>query len=300
MKKRFSKELIIGLSVIIAIVILVTGIDFLKGVNLFKPSNYYIVEFNNVAGLEKAAAVTIDGYKVGQVSEINFNYAVPGKVEVELALDKDLRIPKDSRADMGSALMGGSFVQLHLGQSKEMLPVGGHIQGQAGSDLMSTLNQNLVPQVGSAVERLDTLLSNLNRLTGDPALIRSMQRLDGITYHLLATSQNLNHSTANDLPVIMHNIKDLTVKTDTIAYNLSVLSRQLRDLPLHPTLDNINSVVSNLETFSRQLNDKKSTIGKMMNDPELYDRLNRTAADVDSLILDIKQNPKRYINIKVF
>lgn len=300
MKKVLTKEFKIGLSVIAAIIILVVGIDFLKGINLFKPTNYYVVEYDNVAGLEPAAAVTIDGYKVGQVREINFNYEHPGKVEVVLALDEDLHLPVDTRAELGSALMGGSFVKLIMGQSKTVLPVGGVIKGVASKDLMSSLSSELVPQVGSTIAHIDTLVNSLNRIVSDPALYQSVQRLDGITANLLTTTTNLDAMMSKDMPGIVRNAKGVIVKVDTIAYNMAVLSKELKELPLRPTLDNINQLVSNLEAFSKQLNDKKSSLGKFTNDPELYDRLNTTIADVDTLVKDIKQNPKRYINIKVF
>ncbi len=110
MKKFFSKELIIGISVIAAILILFFGIDYLKGVNLFSPANFYYASYDNVAGLEVSAPVTVDGYKVGQVREIQFDYNKPGKIKVLLALNKELRIPVDSKATMGSTLMSGNIM----------------------------------------------------------------------------------------------------------------------------------------------------------------------------------------------
>ena len=292
MKKIFNKEFIIGICVIAAIVILIFGIDYLKGINLFSPANFYYASYNNVAGLEISSPVTVDGYKVGQVREIQFDYDNPGKIKVLLALDKKLRIPVDSKATMGSTLMSGNFIALKLGKSAEKLPVGGNIDAIESSDLMSSLSEDIMPAVNQILPRVDSLLMNLNRIAGDPALLASIQRLDGITGGLKSTVNR-------DLPVVMSNVKSISHGLDTVTANLGILSAQLKSLPLNTTVDNVNALTANLTQFSKQLNDPNSTLGLLMNDPELYNKLNRVAADVDSLIVDIKKNPKRYISIKL-
>ena len=123
MKKIFSKELMIGLSVIVAIAILVIGIEYLKGVNLFKPANFYYATYNDVAGLETAAPVTLNGYKVGQVREISYDYSNPGHIKVLLALNKELQLPEDTRACIGSNFLSGAFIELQLGSSPRKLAV---------------------------------------------------------------------------------------------------------------------------------------------------------------------------------
>lgn len=299
MKKIFNKEFIIGICVIAAIVILIFGIDYLKGINLFSPANFYYASYNNVAGLEISSPVTVDGYKVGQVREIQFDYDNPGKIKVLLALDKKLRIPVDSKATMGSTLMSGNFIALKLGKSAEKLPVGGNIDAIESSDLMSSLSEDIMPAVNQILPRVDSLLMNLNRIAGDPALLASIQRLDGITGDILATTGGLKSTVNKDLPVVMSNVKSISHGLDTVTANLGILSAQLKSLPLNTTVDNVNDLTANLTQFSKQLNDPNSTLGLLMNDPELYNKLNRVAADVDSLIVDIKRNPKRYISIKL-
>lgn len=300
MKKVFSKEFIIGLSVIVAIAVLVFGINFLKGVNLLNPANYYYAEYENVSGLDVAAPVKIDGYKVGQVRAIEFDYAHPGKIKVMLALNKDLKVPADSKVSLGSTLMGGSFVVLDLGESGTPLEVGSTIVSVREHDLMGKVKDEVLPAVSAIIPKVDSLLVNLNRITGDPALTASVQRLDGITAQLLATTTGLNGTVNRDLPVVMRNARTITHGLDTVTTNLGALSYQLKSLPLNATMNNVEALTQNLTRFSEQLNNQNSTLGLLTSDPELYHRLNRVGADVDSLILDIKRNPKRYINIKVF
>ncbi len=299
MKKIFNKEFIIGICVIAAIVILIFGIDYLKGINLFSPANFYYASYDNVAGLEISSPVTVDGYKVGQVREIQFDYENPGKIKVLLALNKNLRIPVDSKATMGSTLMSGNFIAIKLGKSAEKIPVGGDIESYETSDLMSSLSEDLMPAVNKILPRVDSLLYNLNRLAGDPALLSSIRRLDGITGNVLNATDGLNSTVNKDLPVVMRNVKSISHGFDTVTANLGILSAQLKSLPLNTTVDNVNALTDNLTKFSNQLNDPNSTLGMLMNDPELYNKLNRVAADVDSLIVDIKKNPKRYISIKL-
>lgn len=299
MKKIFSKEFVIGLCVIVALVILFFGIDYLKGINLFRPANFYYASYKNVAGLAVAAPVNVDGFKVGQVREVAFDYENPGKIKVLLALDSKLRIPEDSYAMLESGLLDGAYVTIHLGKSKKMIEVGGDVPTQTAQDMMSAVSNDLLPSVASILPKVDSLLANLNRVVADPALIQSVQRLDGISANLLAMSGSLNSTMSKNVPSILSNAGRITTNLDTITGNLSELSAQLKSLPLQSTMTNVESVTGNLVAFSDKLNSSKGTLGKLMNDPELYEQLSRVTADVDSLIVDIKKNPKRYISIKL-
>lgn len=299
MKKKISKEFVIGLSVIVAILILFFGIDYLKGINLFRPANFYEVYYDNVAGLTVSAPVTINGYKVGQVRDISIDYKKPGKVKVTLACDKDLRIPSDSQAALASSLLSGASVELLMGASSQDLPVGSTIQPYETTDLMASLQNDLMPKVNGILPKVDSLLYNLNVLVSDPALAASIQRLDGITANIYTASEGLNTSLNKQLPGILRNANVATVHIDTIADNLAVLSRHLKTLPLNSTMENIDQLTANLNEFSLQLKNPNSTLGKLTNDPALYNQLNKVSADIDSLIIDIKKNPKRYISIKL-
>ena len=299
MKKIFSKEFTIGLCVLIALVILFFGIDYLKGINLFKPANFYYASYSNVAGLEIAAPVTIDGYKVGQVHEINFNYEKPGDIKVLLALDKQLMVPEDSKASIEVGLLGGSSITLTLGKSNKMIEVGGSIQTQSKGGLMSAISNDIMPQVNNILPKVDSILYNLNLIVANPALHNSIDRLDQITSNLTYATAGLNSTLNNHVPSIMNNAGKITTNIDTITTNLAALSLQLKALPLESTMTNVNDITNNLVDVSNQLKNKNGTLGLLMNDPELYNRLNQVSADIDSLIIDIKKNPKRYISIKL-
>lgn len=299
MKRIFTKEVIIGICVICAIAILCFGIEFLKGINVFKPANFYIAEYENVEGLEVAAPVTIDGYKVGQVREINFNYENPGKIEVLLALNKQLHLPQDSKAMIGSTLLSGSYVEIILGQSTEMIPLGGIIESGTSPDLMASISNDVLPSVSSIMPKIDSLLISVNNLVSDPALTASIKNIEALTGNLSSTSQSLNTLMRNQIPGILNGASSTVANLDTITSNLTLLSEELNKLPLNQTVENVNGLTSNLVKFTGNLNNPNSTLGELTQDSELYDRINRLTADIDSLILDIKKNPKRYISIKL-
>ena len=142
MKKILTREFKIGVSVIIAILILIYGIDYLKGINVFKPTNYYVAHYENVMGLEVSAPITIDGYKVGVVREINFNYENPGKIEVVLAVDKDLKLPADSYAEIATTMLSGAYINIHMGKDKTMIPIGGEIRSETSFTINSMIYVN--------------------------------------------------------------------------------------------------------------------------------------------------------------
>ncbi len=305
MKILKSKEFIIGLCVIVALGILFFGINYLKGINLFTPANFYTVEYENVAGLETAATVTIDGYKVGQVRDIKFNYERPGKITVTVALNKDLRVPKDSRAVITTSLLGTPSIILQLGHSHDFIDRGGQIPSGSAPDMMGTVTNELMPKVMQILPTLDSLMinlnataANINALSGHPALYASVSRLDLITANVAALSSSLKVA-GGQVPGLMANANSITTRLDSLTSDLTVLSGQLKTLPLQGTMENVMATTDNLKRLSDQLNNPNGTLGQLMQNPELYDRLSRVAADIDSLIIDIKANPKRYISIKL-
>lgn len=313
MKKIFSKELIIGLCVITALVILFFGINYLKGINLFKPANFYVVEYDNVMGLETAAAVTIDGYKVGQVRDIEFDYAKPGKIKVTLALNENLRVPADSHALIQGSLLGGPSIVIQLGKSDKMIPIGGIIPSGVAPDLMSNITDEIMPKVAGIIPTLDSLMINLNStaenintISGHPAILNSVDRLDDITADIAGLSSDLRASLGASVPSLLNNANSVTLNLDSMSRNLAQLSYNLKNIPVDATMDDLNVIMNNLkglsanlETLSANLNNPDGTVGKMLNDPTIYNRLSQVTADIDSLIVDIKRNPKRYISIKL-
>ena len=298
MKKNF----LIGLTVIVGIALLYWGIEYLKGVNLFKPANYYYAVFDRVDGLNIAAPVTVNGFQVGQVRDIEYNYAT-NKIQVELNLDKEFKVPEGSVVSSASELLGGGKLELILGQSKNYLKVGDKIPTQRITGLMDKVGTDVMPQVTAMLPKLDSILSSINTVLANPALNRSVSRLDGITAQLDASARQLStlmSSLNNSVPNMMGNVNGVASELKNTVGNLSDLSGSLKQLPVQATVDNLNQTINNLKQLTSKLNDNNSSLGLLLNDKQLYNNANQAIANLEALLADIKQNPKKYITIKVF
>lgn len=305
MKKKYSKELVIGLSVIAMMLILIFGIDYLKGINVFKASNYYYASYTNVAGLAQSAPVTINGYKVGLVREINYEYDNPGHVKVEMSLDKKLRVPQGTKAVLVCDMLGTATIQLEMAHNNNFHNVGDMLIGETAPGLLDGVQKDVMPSLGSVMEKLDSLLSALNHIATNPALTNAVNRLDDIMANVETSSANLDRtmrsmpSIASDAGVTMKNVTEISKNLHSISSDLSEVSAQLKSTPIDSTLNNVYQITESLGDMTRKLNSTNSSLGLLLNDRGLYDNLNGSAASLDSLLRDVKKNPKRYISIKL-
>lgn len=297
MKSVLKKELTIGGLVIVALAVLFLGIDFLKGVNVFKASNYYYVEYTNVEGLAISAPVTLNGFKVGQVREINYEFDNPGHVMVEVSLEKKLRLPQGTKAVLTTDLLGTASIVLKPGEGTGWQEVGDRLEGVADKGLMANVG-GMMPTVEAIFPKIDTLLTNLNAITGDPALTASVKRLDAITGNLEVTTKRLSALMAQLQPVT-RNVNSVTSNLDSITGDVAVLTAQLRELPVDSLSADLAATIANLQALSEELKNPDGSLGMLMKDPALYNNLNNTVSSLDSLFVDIKKNPKRYISIKL-
>lgn len=293
-----KKEIIIGSCVILALAVLYFGIEYLKGVNLFKPANYYSAMYTDVAGLQKSAPVTLNGLKVGQVSSIGYEYKNPGHVLVEMSLDKELRIPNGSKAVIEQDLLGTATVVLHMSDATEYQPVGSRLEGETATGLMGTVSQQLMPSVSAIFPKIDTLLTSVNALAANPALAASVTRLDDITLNIDRTIRQLNAAVAT-LPATASNINTVSANLTTMTDDLSQFTGKINAIPVDSLADNLTTLSANLRQLSTELNNPNSTLGALTHDRELYNNLNAAAASLDSLLIDVKRNPRRYISIKL-
>jgi len=300
MKSILRKEVIIGLIVIVAMLILFFGINFLKGVNLFKASNYYYAVYGNVEGLAQSAPVTINGFKVGIVRDIKYDYSNPGHVIVEMSVDKSLRVPVGSEAVLASDLLGTASIALKLVPAGAGFHnVGDTLVSKVNAGMMANISDNLMPAVNAMIPKLDSLFTSLNAIAANPALHQSINRLDDITAELNGTLRALRAATAS-LGPITTDIKSITCNVDTMTGDLAVVSGRLREAPIDSIAVDLSATMANLKQLTESLNNPDGSVGKLTSDPALYDNLNATITSLDSLFVDIKRNPKRYISIKVF
>ena len=299
--KFLTKNVKIALTVLVGLILLYWGINYLKGINLLTPANRFYTEVESTEGLLQAAPVTVNGFQVGQVREINYDYA-KNKITVMLSLNKEMTVPEGSSLNMVTGLMGGASFVLNLGHGPAM-KTGSYIPTTDVPGLMDHVTENVLPMVTGMLPKVDSILGNVNGLTADPALAASLTRLDAITRQLQISAQQLTvlmNNLNRSVPGVMNNVNGITSNLSGASGDITELTTSLKQMPIDETMTRLNTTLANLQALSDQLNDKNSSLGKIVNDRELYDNANHAIASLDSLLSDIKANPKRYINIKVF
>ena len=302
MKPFLNKNSIIAIVVIISIGLLYWGINYLKGINLFKPANFYYVKFEQVDGLNVSAPVTINGFKVGLVKEIDYDYSA-NQISVMLSLNKDLRIPVGSTVSLGSDLLGTAQLSIQLSKAKDYYDVGSVLESRNETGLMGKVESDVMPQLIAVLPKIDSILTNVNAILANPAINQSVSRLDGITQELEKSSVQLSWlmtQLGKNAPGIVNNVNGITSNLNTASGNLNQLSGKMAKMPLDSTVENLNKTLANMQALTQKLNDNKSTLGLLMNDKKLYDNATNTVASLDSLLTDLKRNPKKYVTIKVF
>ena len=292
MKKFFTKEVMIAVTVIISLCVLYFGIEYLKGINLFRPANFYYAKFERVTGLAVAAPVTINGFQVGQVREINYDYN-DNQISVLLSLNKDLKIPKGSDVKLSVDMLGTAQLVMTLSDNTEYYNVGDEIPAGVMTGLMDALGDNLMPSVNKLLPKIDSILTNINNILANPALNNSVERLDGITADLKASSLQLSQLMNRQVPSIMTNVDGITSNLNTTSANIKLVSEELKDMPLQQTVANANATMENLKALSENLNNKNSTLGMLMNDKALYKHLDDALASRHTLHTHIHRKAKR-------
>ncbi len=288
-----TKEMKIALSAIVAVAVLYFGIQFLKGINMFKASNYYYVEFDNVGGLTLSSPVYADGFAIGVVRDIAYDYAHPGHVVVEFSAEEKFRLPEGSRGEIVTEMLGTTKMNLLLcKENPRMVAPGDTIQGRLNSGLLDGADA-LMPALEGILPRIDTMLCNINLLLGSPALQQTLQNAEHITDNLTATTTQLNALLNRDIPHLSNNLQSITD-------NFTVISDNLKEVDYAATLQKLDETIANIQAITLQLNSNETAIGLLFNDTALYENLNAAAANAASLLEDLQSHPKRYVQISLF
>jgi len=287
-----KKEVKIGLIGIIAIGLLIFGINYLKGVRMLQASSYYYVEYTNINGLAVSSPVFASGYKIGLVRDIQYNHANPGHVVVEVELDNNMNIPKGSKGEL-TEMLGTVKMNLILDlESKEYCQPGDTLPGFVNNGLMGVA-EGIMPKVEQLMPKMDSILHSLNQLLANPALAATLENAEKLTANLDVTTRQLNRLMQNDLPQI-------TGRMVTIADNFTVISENLKGIDYAETIRKVDSTLYNVQMLTNKLNSKDNTVGLLFNDPTLYNNLSATTANAASLLEDLQAHPKRYVHFSLF
>ncbi len=301
--KFFTKEVKIAIVAVVGIVVLFFGMNFLKGISLFSSTSSYYVKFKNIDGLSASNAIFADGYQVGVVKNIDYDYSGNGGIVVKFDVDHDLRIPKGSSAEIVSDLMGNVKMNLLLANNPhERVAVGDTLVGQVSVGLMGAVG-SLLPTVEKMLPKVDSILSSVNALLADPALAQSLHNVKNISDNLNTTTRNLNTLMADlntKVPGMMNKADAALTKAGTTLDNTSTLTANLAAVDVAGTMAKVNQTLSNVQEVTAKLNSNQGTLGLLMNDKTLYYDLHSTVQSADSLLTDLKARPKRYVHFSLF
>lgn len=294
--KFFNKEVKIALVAICGLVILFFGMNYLKGLNLFDSSSKYYISFNDISGLASSSPIYADGYQVGVVKGINYDYNNRGGIMVEASIDEQLRIPKGSSAEIVSDMLGNVKVNLLLANNpRERVMPGETIQGGINDGALGQM-KGMIPAVMQMLPKLDSILTSVNTLLANPAIARTLQNTEAVTGELTVTTKRLDNIMAHlerSMPGMLNN-------TDSLLYNANTLAKNVNRIDVAGTMARVDETLANMQRFTEELNNTTGTLGKLMHDPTLYDNLSNTMRSADSLLIDLKAHPKRYVHFSLF
>ncbi len=313
---KLSREVKISIIFLFTLFLFIWGINFLKGNDLLQNKKKYYAVYNNVAGLMTANPVMINGFKIGLVTKMEFMNDNSGNVLVEFTINKSVDITKNSIARIINAdLLGSKAVMLiinkgDIAENKDTLI--GETQ-LSFTDEIATQIDPIKTKTQKILSSLDTILDAtkvvLNKQTQNN-LIKSFENISQTLEHLNNTIGNVDNIVSknkNNLSNLIENIsnlsqtiKDNDKKISNIINNFSSISDTLAKANFAETINNTNKVVSELQTTLDNINKGKGTIGKLATDEALYINLKNTTENLNILIKDLKENPKRYVHMSIF
>lgn len=289
--KLFTKEVIIGLTGVVALIVLYLGINFLKGIKL-TPSHEYYITFKNAKGLATSSAVFADGYQIGIVKHISYDFNNPGTVVVQITVDDDVRIPVGTTASLSEGMLGGCTLNMTMGTNpKEEIAIGDTIVGSDGSGLMDQI-AGVMPQVNTVLQHVDSLITTLNRVAADPNIQRTLENAQQLTASLNQSSDQLNHLLKNDVPNVLATI-------NRVGENAETLTANLNKIDLQPTITQVNQTIADVQELIRMMEDPNGNLGLLLTDTAVYTNLNNTINSANNLLIDLKANPKRYVHFSL-
>lgn len=291
--KKISKEVKIGVVFLISLALLYVGVNFMKGSNVFSKYKTYYTVLGNSGGVSSSSAITVNGYQVGTVSNVAYDYTTPNRIVVTMRVAESLRVPKGSRALIVSSMMDGASINLRLSEATEYYVDGDTIMSGVSNGLMSEVENVMLPQINAMVPKVDSLITALAALLSNPALANSLSNVESISRKLDYAATELNKLFHNELPQLMDNLQGTTE-------NMNHITSDLATIDFAQTVERVDSTVANLQALSATLMSDESSVGRLLNDTAFYNNFNGVCTNANALIEDVKEHPSRYINISVF
>ncbi|MCF8226806.1 MAG: MlaD family protein [Bacteroidales bacterium] len=303
---KISTEVKLGVIGIITAAVIIWGINYLKGQYILSGNRTLIAMYNNAGGLEPSAGVMLDGFNIGVVDEIKFDTETKPHFTVILKIKKKYMIRKGSTAEIYNAdLLGTKAIKIIQSGSTENAVSGDTLKSNITGDLLSSLVNDISPltvQLKNTVATIDSVGISINRILSDPAideLINSIKNASGSLDEQFSETGNLS-KTLNNLRMLSDSLYQKSNAIANTLSNLQDVSAELRQAHLEELVIDFHNVVSNLSEITGDLRNNTGTIGKLINEDSIYDKLNLMIADFDSLINDINEHPEKYVNFSIF
>lgn len=306
MKTEFK----VGLFGLLVLVILFFGIKFLKGSDIFQKENVYYATYNDVSGMLVSSNVFINGLRVGYVKEITTTNERADNFVVAFTVRSDIKIPEDSKILLFSSdLLGSKALKLQLGNSSKIISDGDTIKSDKELGMLDNLGASISPMMNN----LDSILSSLNNILN----IQNQNSLQNIIANIETTTERLGNITTNldnlmssektklakiieNTESITSNLKDNNQKLTNIIQNVDNIVDSAAKANIGSTLIETGKSIERLNSVLGVIEKGKGNVGLLINDEELYKSLDNSAKNLNKLIEDIKENPKKYINVSVF
>lgn len=293
---KVRNEIKIALVAVAGIVALFIGMNFLKGTNLFTGSKTYYFAFDDISGLTKSSPIYASGYQVGLVKDIIFDYSHKNKTKVIAEMDKQMEIPTGTTAFISSDVLGNIKVTLNIAPNRgQFIQEGGLIPGDIDRGPMGEVT-SMIPAVKQMLPKLDSILLSLNQLLADPAIASSVHNVQDMTANLTKTSRELNTIVAK----LNREIPGVVTKTNTILDHSETFTANLSQVDVATTMRKVDEAMADVKAVTAKINSNEGTLGLLMRDPTLYNQINTTVRSADSLMVNIRQHPKRYVHFSIF
>lgn len=302
---KYSKEIKIGVFVVVILVVSFFTINYLRGKDVFNREIEVRSSYQDVRGLVASAPVSINGYKCGKVTEVNYRPDTRD-FEVICSIRREFEMPVDSKMVIYSVdIMGGKGVKIELGQETALVENGAYLQPDMEGDLLGTLADNIGPLMGKVTDALDSLnvtiasvnavLSQQNRASINRTLSNledAMASLKSVAGTIKAREGEID-SLISNLEELSSSLVNVAAKADTVVDNVNGVVATVESADLKGTIDSFHKLLDNI-------NDPDGTVGKLLKDDSVYNSVDSLLVNIDDLIVKIKENPKKYLKISVF
>lgn len=307
---KYAREIKVGALAAICLFLLFFGFNFLKGVNIFSPTNSYHGMFTNLHGLEEQAPVYIRGHKVGQVDRIHYDFTRDSAFTIDISINKDIALTQGTQmALVADGLLGGMAIELRLpsaqnGKDADGNPVsteelrgpiahGAFLPTTFVPGLFDSLQGELLAHVDEAVQDVDSLIASLRGQMEGEHLKSALENVDRVSGDLTSVSSGLKHMMNNQVPRIVNN-------ADTAVANLNTVVADIKAADLKATVARVDKAVDNVSELITDARSQDGTLGQLIYNKSLYNHLDATVVSADSLLVDLKAHPKRYVHFSLF